>query len=179
MRLSRALIVLRNSGSFAEELDFAAATADYSFDMATSDDLMATIDAKLSALLKLAVEGQSRPAASGATVPTELRAQASPLEANGAQTPTPPAAPAWPVSEHVAPPSHPAPAPDLSGALDEIARLLALSLARKQELADVVADLDSVGFDRARVGELLGISPSRVDAALVAYDRRDRKKRRR
>ncbi len=146
--------------------------------MGTSDDLMATIDAKLSALLKLAVEGQSRPAGNGTTVPTNPTAQAAPLEANE-PPPPPPAAPARPVSEPVAPPSHAAPTPDISGALDEIARLLALSLARKRELADVVADLDSVGFDRARMGELLGISPSRVDAALVAYDRRDRKKRRR
>jgi hypothetical protein len=147
--------------------------------MTTNDDLMAGIDAKLSALLKLAEEGPSRPAGNGTTVPTDLPAHAAPLEVSGSQPPSQATTPAWPLSEPAAPPPHAAPAPDISGALDEIARLLALSLARKRELADVVADLDSVGFDRARMGELLGISPSRVDAALVAYDRRDRKKRRR
>ena len=149
-------------------------------DMATSDDLMATIDAKLSALLKLAVEGQSRPAREqhdradrpgGAR--RVARGEQSPAIAAGRRHPR---GPSRSTSRHL--PTRP-PTPDLSGALEEIARLLALSLARKRELADVVADLDSVGFDRARMSELLGISPSRVDAALVAYDRRDRKKRRR
>ena len=151
---------------------------------------MATIDAKLSALLKLAVEEQSRPATNGPAAPTDLAAHAASLEAlllaNGAPPPAPPTT-YQPLTGTAPTPNYqplasPAPSAaaeaDLAGALDEIARLLALSLKRKRDLADVVADLDSVGFDRARIGELLGISPSHVDAALVAYDRRDRKRRR-
>ncbi len=140
--------------------------------MATNDELMATIDAKLSALLKLTVEGQSDGVAGGPSSPVDLAAHGERLlAANG---PLPPAAaPPQPVARPLASES------DVVGALDEVARLLAQGLKRKRDLADVVADLDSVGFDRARIGELLGISPSHVDAALVAYDRRTRKKRRR
>ncbi len=122
---------------------------------------MATIDAKLSALLKVALEDPSRPAP------------------NGPELTTPSPAPPWRIpSQPIASPAPPASEDDLARTLNEIACLLALVLKRKSDLADVVADLDSVGFDRARIGELLGISPSHVDAALVSYDRRDRKRRR-
>ncbi len=137
--------------------------------MSTNDELLATIDAKLSALLKVAVEDQARGATSGPAVPADLAASLGALFAvNGS-----------PVAQPAAARPLATTGGDLSEALDEIARLLALSLKRKRDLADVVADLDSVGFDRARIGELLGISPSHVDAALVAFDRRDRKRRRR
>jgi len=144
--------------------------------MATNDELMATIDAKLSTLLKLAVEGQSRPATKGPAPPTGLGWQAAPLE--GLATNSSPS-PAYEPPPRPQPAAQPTPDSELVRALDEIARLLALGLKRKRDLADVVADLDGVGLDRARIGELLGISPSHVDAALVAYDRRDGKKRRR
>lgn len=141
--------------------------------MATNDELLATIDAKLSALLKVAVENQSRPAGNGAvSVPTDLAAHAASLEALLAANGPAPAAAVPP------PPPLPAPSANLADALDEIARLLALTLKRKRDLADVVAELDSGGIERARIGELLGASPSRVDAALASYDRRARKKRR-
>ena len=119
---------------------------------------MATIDAKLSALLKLAVDDQSRLAPNGPEPTT--------------QSPPPP----WRVPSD--PMEPPAPDDGLARTLNDIACLLALALKRESDLADVVADLDSVGFDRARIGELLGISPSHVDAALVSHDRRDRKRRR-
>jgi hypothetical protein len=63
-------------------------------------------------------------------------------------------------------------------ALEELTKLLALNLKRKRDFEEVVAELDAVGFDRVRIGELLGASPSKVDAALATYDRHARKKRR-
>ncbi len=143
--------------------------------MANEELLLATIDAKLSALLEAAVDNQAhgiggRPgdAAHEDGTEDEAAARARSHESGGLGQQNGTTAPA----------AAPAPAParvtgeDLAVTLEEIARLLALSLRRKRDFAEVVAELDAVGFDRARIGELLGESPSRVDAALVAYDRR-------
>ena len=126
--------------------------------MSTNDELLATIDAKLSALLKVAVEDQARGATSGPAVPADVAASLGALFAvNGS-----------PVAQPAAARPLATTGGDLSEALDEIARLLALSLKRKRDLADVVADLDSVGFDRARIhlgyGEYLRRTRRRVDA---------------
>ena len=52
--------------------------------MSTNDELLATIDAKLSALLKVAVEGQARGATNGPAVPADLAASLEALfAANG------------------------------------------------------------------------------------------------
>ena len=91
--------------------------------MATNEELLATIDAKLSALLKLAAEDQSRPAPNGPVVPTDLAAHAASLETLlRTQSPLPPS----PIpSQPMAPPA-PAPDDDLARTLNEIACLLGL-----------------------------------------------------
>lgn len=147
-------------------------------DVPTNDELLTAINSKLSALLDLMVEDHSRPASTPPPIEEEdpfgLR---DPLAAllderqNGVVAPSPRPRPEYRETRPVR-------SPDLADTLEEVAKLLALNLKRKRDIGDVVADLDAAGFDRARIGELLGASPSRVDAALATYDRRRRKKRR-
>jgi hypothetical protein len=57
--------------------------------------------------------------------------------------------------------------------LDEIAKLLAILVARDRSLQDTIADLASVGFGPKRVAELLGTTPG---YAQVAADRAKKRK---
>lgn len=57
--------------------------------------------------------------------------------------------------------------------LDEIARLLALLIARDRSLQDTIEDLASVGFGPKRAAELLGTTPG---YAKVAADRAKKRK---
>ncbi len=50
--------------------------------------------------------------------------------------------------------------------LDEVARLLALSIKRERGLQEVIVELDSVGIKQARIAELLGTSAGYVNVAL-------------
>jgi hypothetical protein len=65
------------------------------------------------------------------------------------------------------------PADPVEAKLDEVARLLAILVARDRSLQDAVADLAGVGFGPTRVAELLGTS---AGYAKVAADRAKRKK---
>jgi CRP-like cAMP-binding protein len=51
--------------------------------------------------------------------------------------------------------------------LDEVARLLALSIKRERGLQEVIVELDSVGIQQARIAELLGTSAGYVNVALT------------
>jgi hypothetical protein len=57
--------------------------------------------------------------------------------------------------------------------LDEIAKLLAILVARDRSLQDTIADLAGVGFGPKRVAELLGTTPG---YAQVAADRAKKRK---
>lgn len=56
--------------------------------------------------------------------------------------------------------------------LDEIAKLLAVLVARERSLQDVIGDLSSVGIGPTRIAELVGTSPG---YAKVAADRARKK----
>lgn len=56
--------------------------------------------------------------------------------------------------------------------LDEVARLLALLVARDRSLQDVIGDLSSLGFGPTRVAQLVGTTPG---YAKVAADRAKKK----
>ncbi len=58
--------------------------------------------------------------------------------------------------------------------LDEVARLLAILVARDRSLQDAVAELAGVGFGPTRVAELLGTTPG---YAKVAADRAKKRKK--
>jgi hypothetical protein len=148
-------------------------------DLPTNDELLAEINTKLTVLVEGMFEGQSRQSghrSHARSVDYDEHSESLSALLDERQTgmvaPSPP--PRASAYEYGA---ESASAPELMNALEEIAKLLALNLRRKRELEDVVADLDAAGFDRARIGELLGASPSRVDAALAMYDRRAHKKR--
>lgn len=51
--------------------------------------------------------------------------------------------------------------------LDEIARLLVLTLRRDQTLQEAIADLDMAGIGQSRIADLLGTSPAYVSVALA------------
>jgi DNA-directed RNA polymerase specialized sigma24 family protein len=75
----------------------------------------------------------------------------------------------------MAPPRKNTPADPVEAKLDEVARLLAILVARDRSLQEAVAELSGVGFGPTRVAELLGTSPG---YAKVAADRaRKRKKK--
>jgi CRP-like cAMP-binding protein len=50
--------------------------------------------------------------------------------------------------------------------IDEVARLLTLSLRRERGLQEVIVELDSVGIRQARIAELLGTTAGYVNVAL-------------
>jgi CRP-like cAMP-binding protein len=50
--------------------------------------------------------------------------------------------------------------------IDEVARLLALSLKRERGLQEIIVELDSVGIRQARIAELLGTTAGYVNVAL-------------
>jgi len=140
--------------------------------MRDNDDRLETIEAKLNALLRAAIDSQARQAGGGQPIDphvggTAERADetAPSVEESGVRA----------MREARLSPMR-LPKRDVADALDEIARLLALSLKRKRDFAEVVAELDAVGIGRARIGALLGASPSRVDAALASFDRRTGKR---
>jgi hypothetical protein len=56
--------------------------------------------------------------------------------------------------------------------MDEVARLLAVLIARDKSLQDAVADLAGVGFGPTRIAQLLGTTPG---YAKVAADRAKKK----
>jgi hypothetical protein len=150
-------------------------------DLPTNDELLTEINSKLNALLDAMLEGQSRqPGFRTPSHAMEYEGHSESLSALLDERQTgmgaPPSPPPRPSSYEYG--AEPLSSQRLTDALEEIAKLLALNLKRKRDLEEVVADLDAVGFDRARIGELLGASPSRVDAALAMYDRRARKKQR-
>jgi CRP-like cAMP-binding protein len=60
--------------------------------------------------------------------------------------------------------------------LDEVARLLALTLKRERGLQDVIVELDSVGFTQARIAELIGTSGGYVSVALTRAKEAEKKK---
>ena len=62
----------------------------------------------------------------------------------------------------------------IAARLDEIAKLLAISIARDRSLQDAVDDLDAAGLRPTRVAELLGTSPG---YAKVAADRARKKRK--
>ncbi len=51
--------------------------------------------------------------------------------------------------------------------LDEIARLVALLVARDRPLQDAIADLSGVGFGPTRIAELVGTSPGYAKVAIA------------
>jgi CRP-like cAMP-binding protein len=59
--------------------------------------------------------------------------------------------------------------------LDEVARLLALSIKRERGLQDVIVELDSVGIQQARIAELLGTSAGYVNVALTRAKEAEKK----
>lgn len=61
----------------------------------------------------------------------------------------------------------------VEGRLDEIARLLAILVARDRSLQDAVADLSAVKFGPTRIAELTGTS---AGYAKVAADRAKKRK---
>jgi hypothetical protein len=73
----------------------------------------------------------------------------------------------------MAPPRKKSPADPVEAKLDEVARLLAILVARDRSLQDAVADLAGVGFGPTRVADLLGTSPG---YAKVAADRAKKRK---
>jgi hypothetical protein len=74
----------------------------------------------------------------------------------------------------MAPPRKGAPVDPIEAKLDEVARLLALLIARDRSLQDVVTDLSGVGFGPTRIAELIGTSPG---YAKVAVDRARKRKK--
>ena len=146
-------------------------------DLPTNDELLMEINAKLTVLVEGMFEGHSRhPDRRSHAHASEYERHPEPLvdpldERQTRVSPSPP--------ERQSAHEYGAEATQAAGpvdALEELTKLLALNLKRKRDLEEVVAELDAVGFDRARIGELLGASPSRVDAALATYDRHARKK---
>jgi hypothetical protein len=120
--------------------------------MPTTEEMLETIDAKLSVVLKVVVDLQAQVRPSGfASSPSDLEAHAATLPA--AQPPAPAGSPAG---------------------LDEIAKLLALSLVRKRDVEDAIVRLDAAGFQHARIAELLGVKRGRVEGALERAGRRSR-----
>jgi len=65
------------------------------------------------------------------------------------------------------------PADPVEAKLDEVAKLLAILVARDRSLQDAVAELAGVGFGPTRVAELLGTTPG---YAKVAADRARKRK---
>lgn len=57
--------------------------------------------------------------------------------------------------------------------LNDVAKLLAILIARDRSLQDAVADLSGVGFKPMRISELLGTTPG---YAKVAADRAKKRK---
>jgi DNA-directed RNA polymerase specialized sigma24 family protein len=70
------------------------------------------------------------------------------------------------------PPRKNSPADPVEAKLDEVARLLAILVARDRSLQDAVAELAGVGFGPTRVAELLGTTSG---YAKVAADRAKKK----
>jgi hypothetical protein len=66
------------------------------------------------------------------------------------------------------------PADPIEAKLDEVARLLAILVARDRSLQDAVTELSGVGFGPTRVAELLGTTPG---YAKVAADRAKKRKK--
>jgi hypothetical protein len=62
----------------------------------------------------------------------------------------------------------------LATRLDEIARLLALLVARDKPLQDALADLRGVGFGPSRAADLLGTTPGYAKVALKRKAGRNR-----
>lgn len=62
--------------------------------------------------------------------------------------------------------------------MDEVARILALSLKRERGLSEVIVELDGVGIQQARIAELLGTSPNYVSVALSRAEEAEKKKAR-
>ena len=60
------------------------------------------------------------------------------------------------------------PTDPVAAKLDEVARLLAILVARDRSLQDTIADLSAVGFGPTRIAELIGTS---AGYAKVAADR--------
>jgi DNA-directed RNA polymerase specialized sigma24 family protein len=60
--------------------------------------------------------------------------------------------------------------------MDELARLLALNLKREHGLADVIVELDGVGYKQGRIAELLGTSAGYVNVALARANDAEKKK---
>jgi DNA-directed RNA polymerase specialized sigma24 family protein len=73
----------------------------------------------------------------------------------------------------MAPPRKDTTTDPVAAKLDEVARLLAILVARDRSLQDAVADLSAVGFGPKRIGELIGTSPGYVK---VAADRAKKRK---
>lgn len=59
--------------------------------------------------------------------------------------------------------------------LDEVARLLALSIKRERGLQEVIVELDRVGIQQARIAELLGTSAGYVNVALTRSKEAEKK----
>lgn len=62
---------------------------------------------------------------------------------------------------------------EITARLDEVAKLLAILIARDRTLQDVIADLSAVGIGPTRIGALVGTSPG---YAKVAADRARKRK---
>jgi len=56
--------------------------------------------------------------------------------------------------------------------LDELARLLALLVARDRSLQDAIADLSGAGFGPSRIAELIGTTPGYAKIAAARAKKR-------